>query len=148
LQLWLEGKSHVDDSWSDQVGHGELGIHRVWRTKSGRQLIDQAILDGDLEFLGPLWASGTEIDWRKRHEGDGSGERKPGMISLPTYPFARVRHWIDTAAGRPRRVAAGAATGVLHPLLHTNSSDLSQQSYSTTFSGEEFFLLDHQVPRG
>ncbi len=34
---------------------------------------------------------------------------------------------------------------VIHPLLHTNTSDLSLQSYSTTFTGEEFFLDDHQV---
>src|SRR5262245_23493452 len=34
---------------------------------------------------------------------------------------------------------------VLHPLLHRNTSDLSQQCYSSAFIGEEFFLADHQV---
>ena len=38
---------------------------------------------------------------------------------------------------------AGAA--VLHPLLHSNTSDLREQSYSVTFSGEEYFLQDHEV---
>src|SRR6266700_1834286 len=33
----------------------------------------------------------------------------------------------------------------LHPLLHENTSDLSQQSYRTGLSGEEFYLADHQV---
>src|SRR5580698_5261001 len=37
---------------------------------------------------------------------------------------------------------------VLHPLLHENTSDLSQQSYSTRFSGEEFYLTDHRVVMG
>jgi hypothetical protein len=33
----------------------------------------------------------------------------------------------------------------LHPLLHTNTSTLGQQSYSSIFTGEEFFLKDHQL---
>ena len=41
--------------------------------------------------------------------------------------------------------AASAGGTVLHPLLHRNTSDLSEQRYSTTFSGEEFYLRDHQV---
>ena len=40
--------------------------------------------------------------------------------------------------------ATGKAS-VIHPLLHTNTSDLSQQKYRSTFTGEEFFLADHQV---
>jgi polyketide synthase PksN len=37
------------------------------------------------------------------------------------------------------------ASSVLHPLLHRNTSDMSEQRYSSTFTGEEFFLKDHQV---
>src|SRR5262249_23852432 len=63
-------------------------------------------------------------------------------MSLPTYPFARERYWVETASeGR----FPGRSVSVLHPLLHGNTSDLNQQRYSSTFSGEEFFLRDHQV---
>ncbi|MCU1348580.1 MAG: Mycocerosate synthase, 6-deoxyerythronolide-B synthase, partial [Acidobacteria bacterium] len=148
LRQWLAGTT-VADAWSGPLVQIDSDLHRVWRTKSGRRLIDQALVDSDLDAIGPLWASGLEVDWRKGHEGAGAGEQKPGIVSLPTYPFARERYWIDVAAGRPR-VARGSAlpastTGVLHPLLHINASDLSQQSYSTTLSGQEFFLADHQV---
>jgi len=67
---------------------------------------------------------------------------------LPTYPFAKERYWIDTApsAAVYWRVAAEApAAAVLHPLLHINTSDLSEQRYSSTFTGEEFFLTDHRI---
>ncbi len=30
-------------------------------------------------------------------------------------------------------------------MLHSNTSDLSEQRYRSTFTGEEFFLADHQV---
>ena len=34
---------------------------------------------------------------------------------------------------------------VLHPLVHSNTSDLNEQRYSSTLTGEEFFLAEHQV---
>ncbi|HEX3030360.1 MAG TPA: polyketide synthase dehydratase domain-containing protein [Clostridia bacterium] len=33
----------------------------------------------------------------------------------------------------------------LHPLLHQNTSDLSEQRFSSTFTGQEFFLAEHIV---
>ena len=33
----------------------------------------------------------------------------------------------------------------LHPLVHTNTSDLSEQRFSSIFTGKEFFLADHVV---
>src|SRR5260370_20877912 len=51
---------------------------------------------------------------------------------------------MDTGGGG-QGSANGAATAVLHPLLHRNTSDLSEQRYSSTFTGEEFFLKNHQV---
>lgn len=33
----------------------------------------------------------------------------------------------------------------LHPLLHRNTSDFSEQRFSSTFTGQEFFLKDHVV---
>ncbi|MBV9496787.1 MAG: polyketide synthase dehydratase domain-containing protein, partial [Acidobacteria bacterium] len=59
---------------------------------------------------------------------------------LPTYPFERQRYWVP----EPARVAAGAETR-LHPLVHRNTSDLREQRFSSTFSGEEFFLAGHRI---
>jgi polyketide synthase PksM len=33
----------------------------------------------------------------------------------------------------------------LHPLLHTNTSDLRELRFTSTFDGEEFFLRDHTI---
>jgi polyketide synthase PksN len=41
--------------------------------------------------------------------------------------------------------AKATAETVDHPLLHHNTSDLSGQRYSSTFTGDEFFLRDHRV---
>jgi acyl transferase domain-containing protein/enoyl-CoA hydratase/carnithine racemase/aryl carrier-like protein len=133
LQRWLAGET-VAEAWSGSAEQIDSAPYRAWQTRSGRQLIEQALIEGELESVGPLWSAGLAVDWRNCRR---DAQRR--LISVPTYPFARERHWIDTAT-RP-----AATTTVLHPLLHTNASDLDQQSYTTTLSGKEFFLADHGV---
>ena len=61
-------------------------------------------------------------------------------MSLPTYPFAKERYWIDAGSGAVA-ATSGMTNGAaqLHPLLHANTSDLYQQSYRSTFRGDELF---------
>jgi polyketide synthase PksM len=70
----------------------------------------------------------------------GSGARR---IALPTYPFERKRFAIPERPAGARPEAASAT--VLHPLLHTNASDLSGLIFTSRFDGREFFLRDHRV---
>jgi polyketide synthase PksL len=81
--------------------------------------------------------NGLDFDWSKLH-----GDEKPRRLSLPTYPFARERYWIEMTA-----VPSGqeTSTAALHPLLHANTSDFTAQRYSSTFTGDESFLADHRV---
>jgi phthiocerol/phenolphthiocerol synthesis type-I polyketide synthase E len=39
--------------------------------------------------LGQLWAAGVQVDWAP------SSQPKQQIVSLPGYPFARQRHWVD-----------------------------------------------------
>lgn len=89
-----------------------------------------------LPELAKLWVSGVSIDWRALHGG-----AVPKRISLPTYPFARERYWIAAPATHTTPVT----TVSLHPLIHTNTSTLKEQRFSSRFSGEEFYLADHVV---
>src|SRR5262245_49391594 len=82
-----------------------------------------------------LWVKGASLPWALL---PGNAQRR--RLSLPTYPFARERYWVPQAARSEQRTAA-----VLHPLLHENTSDLSEQRYSTQLTGEEFYLRDHVV---
>ncbi len=56
----------------------------------------------DIEFLwhaiGKLWVSGTAIKWDSTHIGD-----RRRRVALPTYPFERKNHWIETTSDSARK---------------------------------------------
>ncbi|MCP4458790.1 MAG: hypothetical protein GY816_12320, partial [Cytophagales bacterium] len=59
--------------------------------------------------------------------------------------FSRERYWISDTRRSGINATAGTSVSVIHPLLHENTSDLSEQRFTSTFTGKEFFLNDHQA---
>lgn len=51
-------------------------------------------LETTLAALGTLWGAGVEPDW-----GSFYASESRLRVTLPTYPFARVRHWIEPELG-------------------------------------------------
>jgi acyl transferase domain-containing protein/tryptophanase/acyl carrier protein/SAM-dependent methyltransferase len=92
----------------------------------------------NLEALADLYVQGAapELHPLFRHGG-----RK---ISLPTYPFARERFWVKSPAIQANGAAPSVRSVAIHPLLHTNVSDLLQQRYVSHFSGDEPFLYERR----
>ncbi|MGZ8868875.1 MAG: beta-ketoacyl synthase N-terminal-like domain-containing protein, partial [Thermoanaerobaculia bacterium] len=138
LESYLSGERAIEDVHEGQVRRGNDALSMFSTDADLQQTVEKWIAGRKLSKLLDLWVKGLEIDWSKLYP-----ETKPPRISLPVYPFAMERYWIDTAAGQA--ASKRATTAVLHPLLHTNTSDLSEQRYRSTFTGEEFFLVDHQV---
>ncbi|MBT5307418.1 MAG: SDR family NAD(P)-dependent oxidoreductase, partial [Candidatus Scalindua sp.] len=108
--------------------------------------IDTWIKKRKLSKLLDVWVKGLNVEWNKLYESSELTTDAPirvSRISLPTYPFARERYW---AFSIPKLESNSNVTvGMLHPLLHQNTSDFSEQRFSSTFTGEEFFLADHVV---
>lgn len=46
--------------------------------------------DAFLLGLGQLWTAGVDVDWTPLRPG-----AKPQLVSIPGYPFARQRHWVE-----------------------------------------------------
>src|ERR1051325_726298 len=93
----------------------------------------------------------TALNSRTVNELESRAERN-GMIDLIEYVVGELkskRLSPTNAAALVRQMSPSASSSVtslvLHPLLHRNTSDLSEQRYSSTFTGEEFFLRDHQL---
>ncbi len=139
LDAFVAGGEGIEDSWRGQVRRGGESPSLFSTDPDLQQTVEQWIADRNLAKLLDLWVEGRELDWSKLY-----GEAKPRRISLPAYPFARDRYWIDVAPVAPV-VARGAATAFLHPLLHSNTSDMNEQRYSSTFAGDEAFLADERL---
>nr|AJY78093.1 polyketide synthase [Myxococcus virescens] len=54
---------------------------------------------------GALWMAGAELDWKTLH-----APQRPRRAHLPTYPFARERHWVE-APDQGARPRGGLAPG-------------------------------------
>jgi len=76
----LTGSATRHPKWSS--GHRAVRLMR-------HQAQNRSDRDTFLLALGQLWSAGIDVDWTPR-----TGQR-PQRVSLPGYPFARQRHWVD-----------------------------------------------------
>ncbi len=105
--------------------------------EEGAEFLRVILEQRKLDKLARLWVRGADIDWKLLYRG-----RRPWRTPLPTYPFARERHWI------PEAPAQGRATEQVHPWLGRldPSSSLGQGVVFTRhLAGSDPVLQDHQV---
>jgi phthiocerol/phenolphthiocerol synthesis type-I polyketide synthase E len=60
----------------------------------------EALLDG----VGRMWLAGVDVDWSRAHDAE---QRR--RLPLPTYPFERVRYWLDSSDAIPAGALAAPA---------------------------------------
>lgn len=124
------------------IGHvkNAEGITRMLSRKEKEAFVDLLAKSRDPMKLAQLWIDGLVSEWQGMQNG-GQGRR----ISLPTYPFADKRHWLEPAEGSViGPMTVGHAAG-LHPLIDTNESTFERQLFRKVFNDREFFIYDHLV---
>ncbi|ELR72060.1 Long-chain-fatty-acid--CoA ligase [Fulvivirga imtechensis AK7] len=139
LQAFIENKKS-DGYFRGDVSTGKKPVESLEDDEDYQELIRHWFVKKKVRRLAQLWASGTSLDWKLLYD-----QKFPLRMSLPAYPFAKVRCWIDTTSSKSLATSRGSSGAMLHPLLHTNTSDFSSQSYGSVFSGKEFFLADHRI---
>lgn len=107
--------------------------------RQARQRVRDACASGEFTDVLELWVTGLSIDWTLV---DGDIERST-LVPLPSYPFARERHWFSEI--EESAAAATGSTAGLHPLVRENVSDLWEQRFRSHWTGREFFLRDDIV---
>jgi acyl transferase domain-containing protein/acyl carrier protein len=132
---FLEGRDGIIDLYRGQVKRNQEAMAVFTADEDLQRAVESWVNKGKYSKLADLWVKGLVFDWEQLY-----GENKPQRISLPTYPFAKERYWVPVGAN-----GHSPLHNTIHPLLHENTSDLSEQRYSSTFTGQEFFLKDHVV---
>src|SRR5690606_13575164 len=77
-----------------------------------------AIQQRDLDRLAAWWANGLTIDWDLLQAG-----RRAKRVSLPAYPFERVRCWYPEYPDAPSVVNPLGSRLKFHPFVGANQSD-------------------------
>ncbi|HHI94665.1 MAG TPA: hypothetical protein ENK04_14335, partial [Gammaproteobacteria bacterium] len=120
LNAYAGGQENIDNLYCCQVKRNEDILAIFVADDDMEKAIDSWVSKRKFEKLLSLWVKGLVFDWNKLY-----GSIKPRRISLPTYPFARERYWIPEADDVLNVINQPAT--ILHPLLHTNTSDLAGQ---------------------
>ncbi|MBW5469734.1 SDR family NAD(P)-dependent oxidoreductase [Brevibacillus formosus] len=137
LEAFSRGENPIDHCWKGSV--------KPNNDQDSQQLIQSWIAEGDIRKIAECWVTGYEMDWEQLYLNS-----KPRRVPLPTYPFAKNRYWIPESNSKSVSVKAAApfpSETAIHPLLQRNTSDFSEQRFSSIFTGQEFFLSDHVVKK-
>lgn len=135
-------------AYTYQTGRESMDARVVFKVKNLDELHAalQCFAEGENSenILSPNNTSADDTAVREWLEGasshfDRNTETSPCRISVPTYPFARERHWMDVFAARKD------ASSVPHPLLHRNVSNFDHIAFETTLRGDEPVWSDHHV---
>ena len=138
LRGFVAGQDEIGNLYRGQVKRNNNSLAVFTTDEDLKNAMDAWIAKGKYGKLLDLWVKGLSVDWDKIY-----GETKPRRISLPTYPFARERYWINGISDF--RFQISDLKNQLHPLVHENTSNFDEQRFSSTFTGEEFFLKDDVV---
>ena len=141
LEDFVKNQKDIAGLYWGQVKRNKEALAVFTEDDELREAIEKWIERKKYGKILDLWVKGLVVDWSKLY-----GDIKPRRIHLPTYPFARERYWIPQSQVKTKQAEATVGVNAsIHPLLQQNTSDLSEQRFSSTFTGREFFLADHVV---
>lgn len=90
LKQYCEGVVGIKSFYRGNAGGSVQKQEELIEGNTGESFFRMIISQGDMDKLGQLWVSGTEINWSLLYPN-----QTPNCISLPTYPFARERYWFE-----------------------------------------------------
>jgi 3-oxoacyl-(acyl-carrier-protein) synthase/pimeloyl-ACP methyl ester carboxylesterase/acyl carrier protein len=98
-----DGRDDGDAIHRGRVQRNHPAGARWANSASGEAELSSWIESGAMEALAARWVEGMPIDWPRLYP-----HGTPRRLHLPTYPFARERHWVPAPASHPEaRAAAG-----------------------------------------
>ncbi|WP_328458188.1 SDR family NAD(P)-dependent oxidoreductase [Amycolatopsis sp. NBC_00438] len=104
-------------------------------------VVTRALADADLPVLAAAWAAGADVDW------DVLWPARPAKLSLPGYPFDKVRCWYPAFDDAPSVLNPLAFARREHPWVGVNRSDLSGIRYRLALRGDELLDYTYSVRR-
>jgi polyketide synthase PksN len=89
LKGYLSGEDGIEALYRGEPRR-EKETLAVFAAEDVAQIVNGWVDKGKYGKLLELWVKGLSFDWPRLY-----GEARPRRISLPTYPFARERYWME-----------------------------------------------------
>ncbi|MEW9701811.1 beta-ketoacyl synthase N-terminal-like domain-containing protein [Paenibacillus sp. SI8] len=89
MEHFLQGKKGLGNYWKGNIKQGKEIVNFLAEDEDLQELVHKWVARGKVGKIAELWVKGYQIDWEMLY-----GRSGVQRISLPTYPFARERHWI------------------------------------------------------
>lgn len=89
LNSFLRGEADLNQIYRGNVKNNRCNPKLLFEGEEGQEFIRNIIAKRQLDKLAQLWVAGFSFDWSLLYHNQSYHR-----ISLPTYPFARERHWI------------------------------------------------------
>ncbi len=138
LEFYLKGKEQKEVFYGNVKTHKKT-IAIFEDDQEFKETLSNWAKNSKYEKILDLWTKGLSFDWKLLY-----GKEKPKIISLPTYPFKKENYWF-TETHKDKSNTGSGKISILHPLLHENISDFTEQKYRTILTGNEFFLKAHVI---
>ena len=110
LRKYLQEPQKTGDWYRGQVNRHKEAVALLNADEELQEAIGKWLQRGKYEKLLEWWVKGLKFDWKRLY-----GEDRPRRISLPTYPFARNRYWLNVQ----ELIAEGKQTPMQSPPLET-----------------------------
>ena len=126
LTKFLADEESVEDLYMGQVKKNKEIVSEFANDDALSEAVDKWMNHKKFDKVLKFWAKGLNVDWSKLY-----GEHKPRRISLPTYPFAKERYWIEKTRLLNTSKEVKGTYSALHPLVqkHLNAVTTEIQLY-------------------
>ncbi len=141
LKKYTESKGKSGYFFKNDLNNKNIAADIFQKYSKFSDFLKTVTKETDKTILFELWIYGIESSMDHFYKN-----KSIAKLSLPRYPFKMGRFWIEPSRkanllhSQPYRDSSK-----IHPLLHRNTSTFTEQRFSSTFTGEEFFLSDHVV---
>lgn len=102
LAAFIAGQDEIEHLYLGQIKRNKDALSVFAQDEDMANVVEAWVAKKKYTQLLELWVKGMAFDWSKLY-----GENKPRRVSLPSYPFAKQRYWMDAPDQQQPVVADG-----------------------------------------
>jgi acyl transferase domain-containing protein len=142
LTAYLAGaleRGDIEECYCGEVKKNKDALGTLAADAEFAETVDKWLQRGKYARLLDLWVKGLAFDWQRLYENGSYTATRPKRVSLPTYPFAPQRYWIDAIVPTPapsqpapaQRLERAAELSVVLDAVLADELDIAEAVWKT-----------------